>query len=175
MALNDVEKQIVEAVETMLRHDFTILESIDTMVRDGDKLGLAFHKDVEETSHMAQFLHEEIQELFELKNLDSKFHDSLTSAFRKVHGYKYIDDPSFVEAFHKELIAQGVPGEERSKAVGTIPVIIKELSGSKPEEVEPQYGKTMPKQGADWSEKDAGVNTKMDEIRKASQPEQFEK
>jgi len=135
--LNDSEKLLVEAINTMLQHDA--------------KLGLSVH-DNDESNHVSeiergfQHLHGHITEMFALKAAESPFHDSLCQAFGKVHNYKYIDDPTFRIAMEKELLAQGIPLKERNKALDIVPAIVDDLKSD--EEA--------------WSEQNFGFNTELD-------------
>jgi hypothetical protein len=56
----------------------------------------------------------------------------------------------------KEMSATAVPMIERDKAIGFIPSIINELYSEQ----------------RNWSERDAGFNPNLDEIKELSQPEQ---
>lgn len=132
------EKQICEAIDTYLQHDA--------------ELGLQ-DREWEEESHTFQFLHEQINEMFALKAAGMTHHDGICSAFRKVHNYKYVTDPTFSEAMRKELTAQAVPAEERDKALEFVPKIIEEL-----------------KKEDSFDEKDAGFNPNLDEIIGVSKP-----
>lgn len=135
-----------------------LLEAIDGMLQDSVKLGLSIHDDPDEAnkSRGYEYLHGQIDDMFALKASELTFHENVCSAFSKVHCYKYIDDPSFVESMEKEMTATGVPAEERSKACEFVPSIINELK----------------KEQADWAEKDAGFNPNLEEIKETSQPEQ---
>ncbi len=144
--LNDTEKLLVEAINTMLQHDA--------------KLGLSVHDNNGPSGHQSgdgsdrtgeiergfQHLHGHITEMFALKAAESPFHDSLCQAFGKVHNYKYIDDPTFKIAMEKELLAQGIPLEERKKALDIVPAIADELKSD--EEI--------------WSEQNFGFNPELD-------------
>lgn len=145
MALNKNEKLVLEAVDSMLQQDA--------------KLGLSIHdadlKSMGSAERGYEYLHGEIAEMFALKSAELTHSDGVNQAFRKVHNYKYLDDPSFKTAMQKEMVAQAVPAEERDKALGFIPSIISEL---KTEQTE-------------WAEKDA-FNPDLDEIMEVSQPEQ---
>ncbi len=144
--LNETEQPLVEAIDTMLQHDV--------------KLGLKIHdKDLSSKGELErgyEYLHGQIDEMFQLKANELEHHNSVTQAFFKVHNYKYLDDPTFVEALEKEMTGTGVPAAERDKARGFIPKIIDELK----------------KEQADWAEKDFGFHPNMDEIHETSQPEQ---
>jgi hypothetical protein len=142
--LNKTERLLAEAIDTMLRHN--------------PKLGLSFHDGTEETSHFTQFKHEQINEMFELETTDLVHHDGTCSAFNKVHSYKYVDDPKFIEAFKKELSWQAVPDDERAIAEAAVGKVLTKLAK--------EAGiKEFDLQSVGW-------NPKLDEIQEISQPEQ---
>lgn len=145
MALNEQEKMLVEAVDSMLQQDA--------------KLGLSIHDNTDE--HLSaergyEYLHGQIDEMFALKSAELTFSDSINQSFRKVHNYKYLDDPSFKTAMEKEMVAQAVPAEERSKALEFIPAIIQEVK----------------EEQNVWAEKDFGFHPNLQEIMDISNPEQ---
>ena len=145
MALKQPEKLLLEAVKSMLQQDA--------------RLGLSIHDaDLKASSAERgyEYLHNQIDEMFHLKAAELTCSEGVCQAFTKVHSYKYIDDPSFAVAMKKEMVAQGIPKEDREKALAIVPQIIEEV------EVEQ----------SEWAEKDAGFNPNMREIREASQPEQ---
>lgn len=140
------EKNLLESIQTMLQHDV--------------ELGLKIHKDSNEklghSERGYEYLHNQIDEMFALKAAELKHANSVCQAFKKVHNYKYLDDPAFPTAMEKEMVAQAVPAEERAKAIDFVPSIIKELKDDQKE----------------WAEKDFGFNPNMEEIIDVSQPEQ---
>lgn len=144
--LTKTEKMLCEAVDTMLQHDA--------------KLGLKMHdstdKRLGETERGLEYLHGQIDDMFYLKAAELVHAEGVCQAFNKVHSYKYLDDPSFKTAMEKEMVAQAIPAEDRSKAVEFIPSIISELKSEQ----------------AEWAEKDFGFNPALDEIKEASKPEQ---
>lgn len=146
MALNKDEKLIAEAIDSMLQQDA--------------KLGLSIHdKQLEETGTAErgyEYLHGQIDDMFQVKAAELIHAESVCQSFRSVHNYKYVDDPSFITAMEKQMVAQAVPKEERTKAVDFVPSIIKELKTERKE----------------WQEKDFGFNPALNEIREASKPEQ---
>ena len=144
MALNKKENLIVEAMKSLLQQDA--------------KLGLVVHDDVPERSHFFQHLHEQINEMFDLKAAGLTHFEGVCAAFRKVHNYKYVDDPTFEEAMGKEMTAQGIPANEREAAAGIMQAVISELR-------EEQKA---------WGEKDAGFSPDLDDIKELSKPEQHE-
>lgn len=144
--LNKAEQTLVEAIDTMLQHDA--------------KLGLKIHdttaERLGETERGLEYLHGQIDEMFALKAAELVHADGVCQAFRKVHNYKYLDDPSFKTAMLKEMVAQAIPATERDQALDFLPTIISELKEDK----------------QSWAEKDFGFNPELDEIKEASQPEQ---
>lgn len=145
MGLNKNERLLVEGIQSMLQQDA--------------KLGLSFHdsdKEAEKAEQGYKYLHEQIDDMFLLKAAELTHAESVTSAFRKVHGYKYLEDWTFLPAMEKEMINRAVPVAERRKALEFIPKIVEELRSE-------QHV---------WSERDAGFNPKLDEVRKVSQPKQ---
>lgn len=137
--MNKKEKTLTEAVETFLQHKA--------------QLGLQ-EPDWEEESHTFQFMHEQINDLYRLKTSDTTHHTGICAAFRKVHDYKYVTDPTFREALHKELTAQAVPAEELEKALDMVNTVIEEIK----------------EENKNWNEKDAGFNPNLDEIIEVSNP-----
>jgi len=141
MALNESERTIAEAIKNML---------------DDTALGVNAHKDSEdERANTFTFLHEEIEQAYRLATISLEHHDSICSAFSKIHSYKYLNDPSFALSFKGELASRGVPLEECTKALETV-------------------GKMIDKHLKNSNERDAGWNPDLDEIIKASQPPQIE-
>lgn len=98
--MNHTEQQLLEAVGHLFGNN-------------EDALGIVKHK---ETSHTFEHQWNLVEELFALKAVSSNFHEELTSAFRNVHSYKYLDDPTFAIALTKRLTARGVPTKEISNA-----------------------------------------------------------
>lgn len=143
MGLNATEKLLVEAVQSMLQQDAELGLSMHDSNRDEQKHEAGF-----------QYLHEQIDEMFALKAAELTHAEGVTAAFRKVHGYKYLEDWSFLPAMEKELVAKAVPVAERRKALGFIPDIVEEIRSEQKL----------------WAEKDAGFNPKLDEVRKVSRP-----
>ncbi len=142
------------------KNELTLCEAIDTMLQHDAKLGLKMHdatdKRLGEAERGLEYLHGQIDEMFALKAAELVHANGVCQAFQKVHNYKYLDDPSFKTAMEKEMVAQAVPAEDRNKAIGFLPKIIKELKEEK----------------AEWSEKDFGFNPALDEIKETSQPDQ---
>jgi len=145
MALTKNERLLSEAIKSMLSQDA--------------KLGLSIHdenKELDSAERGFQYLHEQIDDMFMLKAAELDHAESVTSAFRKVHGYKYLDDWTFLPAMDKEMISKAVPVVERKKALDFIPKIIDELKAEQ----------------SAWAEKDSGFNPSLDEVRDISKPEQ---
>jgi len=138
MALSNKERLLVEAVSGMM---------------DDIATGTNYHKKSEnqDLSNSASYLHEEIEQAYRLATVNLDHHDSVCSAFSKIHNHKYLDDPSFTLSFEKELTARAVPMEEREKAVKAIDKVRNKLLKEK-------------------AEQDAGFNPELDEIIKVSQP-----
>lgn len=120
MALNKKEALILEALKNAL---------------GAKDLGLNTGK---ETSHFQQFKFEDIQNMMFLKVNDSPFANAIMAAFRKVHSYKYIQEPSFGEAFQKELKAMSIPMKEQRKALNSAHQVMTEMS--KDEDAEQDFG-----------------------------------
>lgn len=126
-----------------------VCEAIDTMLRDKAALGLQdppkSYKDEDE--HSLQYLHEQINEMFAIKAAGLTHHDGACAAFRKIHNYKYVTDPTFGRSLTEEMKAQGIPAKEQEQASKYLAAIIKEMQG-----------------GSDWCERDAGYNPNLEEI-----------
>jgi len=136
----------------------TLVEAIKSMLNSDDEIGLAFHKDDEEnrSERGYEYLHNNIDQLVELKTAELTHATSIMAGFRKVHDYKYIDDPTFKTALKKEMTAMAVPADERAKIETIIDKVIDEVKNEQKE----------------WSEKDSGFNPHLDEIIDMSKPEQ---
>jgi len=93
-----------------------LVESMKNLL-DQDDLGRVEGGSDEEHSHNTQFQWEDIQNSFSVAVRESDFFDSLTSAFYKVHTYKWINDSTFEEALTSELEGQGIPHEEIETAL----------------------------------------------------------
>lgn len=146
--MNNNEKLLVEAMQSFLSSKAKLgLDTDKTATNDNNPEFRGF-----------EYLHGQIDEMFAHKAADLIHHTGICSSFSKVHSYKYLDDDTFSEAMDKEMTAQGIPAQERSKALQFIPAIIKEL-------------KT---EAAEWAEKDFGFHDDLDEIIKISQPQQYE-
>lgn len=149
MSLNNDEKALLEAIKGMFQR--------------GDNLGLKFHDDADgkelhdklAAERGLEYLHNYIDEMFANKAANMTYADAVTASFHKVHAYKYLDDPSFITALEKELVAQAIPANERAKAKSIIADIIEDL-----------------KEGDDWNEKDISYNSNLDEVINVSKPEQ---
>lgn len=145
MSLNKNEKNLLEAVGNMLQQDIA--------------LGLSAHDNDDQeylsTQRGYEYLHNQIEEMFALKAAELTHTDGVCQAFHKVHSYKYLDDPSFKTAMQKEMVAQGIPKDERETAIGWVDDIVQEVSQEQDE----------------WAEKDYGFHPDLDEVIDVSQPE----
>jgi hypothetical protein len=137
------------------QNDKALLEALDNMLKDDEKLGLAHHDkdEADEAERGYEYLHNNIDDSFAVKAAELVHADSVIKAFHSIHSYKYIDDVSFREAFQKELTGMAVPAVEREKAMKFLDDVIEDLRG-----------------GHEFAEKDAGFNPNLDEIRDVSQP-----
>lgn len=145
----------------MRQNEKVICEAINTYLNDDAQLGL--HKGTKETSfkdvprtsdnknldHTLQFMHEQINDLFDSKVADLTHYESICTSFHRVHNYKYITDPSFASTLDKELSAQGIPKDQRLKVEKVIPKVIKELC-------------------SDANEQDFGYHPELDDIMNTS-------
>ncbi len=106
-----------------------LLEAIGSLLTGNAKLGLPLGEKItdKESSHNMQFEWEGITDLFRLKVQDLTHRDAITSTFFKIHGYKYIDDPTFKISFEKDLESQGTPKEEIGKALAAIDEVKDEI------------------------------------------------
>lgn len=135
MALNDDEKLVLEAFNSLLNQDA--------------ELGLSIHDYKDESIERGfEYLHNHIDDLFKVRSAELSHTDGINAAFSKVHTYKYIDDPKFATAMEKEMVAQGIPANERSKAIEFLGKIIDQLKEEQQE----------------WAEKDSGFNPNLDEV-----------
>ena len=114
MTLNTAEKILVEAMESMLKHNA--------------QLGIPKTDENENTSSdgLQQF-HEQINDMFDIKAAGLVHYEGIRAAFHKVHNYKFIDSSGFGIALERELSGQGVPTEEIKQALEILPKIIKEF------------------------------------------------
>lgn len=87
-----------------------------------------------------EFLHHQIDEMFEQKATKFVHYTGICAAFTKTHNYRYITDTKFLEAFDKEMKAQGIPSGERREAMDIIPEMIKELKSDTTEWMESDFG-----------------------------------
>jgi len=138
--MNANERLLTEAIQTYLQH------KVQLGVPDPPK------ELVDADNKSLQHLHEQINDAFEIKTVDLDHHESICSAFRKIHSYQYITDSHFPAALEQELKSRGIPGEESNKALGFIDKVITEMG----------------KEG--WQERDAGWHPNLDEIIEVSQP-----
>jgi hypothetical protein len=73
------------------------------------------------------YLHGQIDEMFANKAAELTHYTGVCAAFSKIHNYKYLDDPLFLEALDREMVGQGIPATERQKALRFVPDILREL------------------------------------------------
>jgi len=134
----------------------TLLEAVKNML-DDVALGDKTHKNRrdEETANTFTFLHEEIEQHYRLSTINLTHHDSICSAFNKIHSHKYLDDPGFALSMRKEMTARGIPLEEQVSALAAVETV---------------RSKFIQETG----EKDAGWNPDLDSIKDVSQPKQIE-
>lgn len=135
MALSRTEQLIAEAVKNML--------GTAAKTGDGDKQYL-------DQSHTFTYLHEEIEQAYSLATIKLVHHDAICSAFSKIHSYKYLNDPTFINSFRGELTARAVPANEIETAIEQVDKVMKKM--------------------LDGAEKDAGWNPDLVGIEKVSQP-----
>lgn len=109
-----------ESVEVKKLHESQIVESISNLLRDPANLGLVGKPESKERFSLTQKMMEDIYEEFALKFVDSPFYESVTRAFRKIHSYKYVSNPTFKLSLEGELKSTGVPTEEIHKALKAI-------------------------------------------------------
>ena len=140
MALKESEQVLCEAIDTMLRHKVAL--GLQDLPEDAQQ----------EEEHSFQYLHEQINEMFAIKAAGLTHHDGVCAAFRKIHNYKYITDPTFRRSVNEEMRGQGIPAKEREQVLEYIPAIIDDV-----------------KKDGDWCERDAGYHPNLDEILKAGQ------
>jgi len=140
--MNADERLLTEAIQTYLQHK--------------TKLGVPDPpKDLADAdSKSFQHLHEQINDMFEVKSIDLVHQEGVNRAFRKVHNYKYVTDPLFTVAMMQEMASQGIPGGEREKAIDLVKTVVEEISD----------------ETNGWQEQDAGYHPDLDEIIAVSQP-----
>jgi hypothetical protein len=139
--MNSNESLLTEAIQTYLQHKVQLgVPEPPEDLADAD-------------SKSFQHLHEQINDMFEVKSIDFTHHEGICRAFRKVHNYKYITDPLFSVAMMQEMVSQGIPGGEREKAADVLKAIVEEISDED-----------------GWKEQDAGFHPDLDEIITVSKP-----
>lgn len=97
-----------------------LVESISNFLRDDAHLGFPGKKDYKERFSLTQRMMEDMYEELALKFVDSPFYESVTRAFRKIHSYKYVSNPTFKLSLISELRSTAVPEEvieETCKAI----------------------------------------------------------
>jgi hypothetical protein len=129
-SLTTIEKTLVEAIGNIFKNNESTL-------------GIVPHKEI---SHGFEFQWNGIEDMFAIKTAKSTFHEELTSAFRDIHSYKYLDDPTFTIALKKRLTARGIPTEEVNNAILYCKEIIETI------------------QKEDFQEKQSGWHPNIDEI-----------
>lgn len=97
-----------------------------------------------EADHNTQFQWEEINDRFALEVKDSDYFIPLTSAFRKIHSIKWLNDSHFGQFLKNELKSQGIPEKDIDIGVAAI----EKLSKS-------------------FKEEDVGFPANLDKIKKA--------
>jgi hypothetical protein len=110
----------------MKDNEKVVLEALQSLLNQRAKLGLSSHEEID-TSNSAQDRWESISEAFKLKIVDSPFFDSISSAFRQTHDYKYVCNPTFKVAFESELKSRGIPHTEIAKAIDAVDSIVETL------------------------------------------------
>ena len=99
----------------MKKTEHKLVEAIGNLFNnDENALGIVKHK---ETSHFYEHQWNIIESMFALKANKSNFYEELTCAFRDIHSYKYLDDPTFAVALTKRLTARGIPTEDIQNAL----------------------------------------------------------
>jgi hypothetical protein len=127
--------------------ELTLVEAISNLFKNKESnLGIV-KQHPKETSYGMQFQWEGLNDAFSLKVADSSFHESLTSAFRDIHSYRFLSDPLFETSFDKRLKAIGIPLVEREKAFKAVSEVRKEWA-----------------EGKEFDEELAGWHPQIDEI-----------
>lgn len=127
----------------MKKQEKLLLEALGGLLSQRAELGLSSHDD-EESSHYSQARWETINSAFKLKISDLIHYDSVSSAFKQTHDYKYIDSPTFKVAFESELKSRAVPTNEVERALSALDSIVESMGNE--------------------TEKDAGWNPNMKDI-----------
>lgn len=135
-----------------------LVEAIDSMLKQDAKLGLSIHKDAgfNSAERGYEYLHGQIDEMFALKACELTHSEGVNQAFKKVHNYKYLDDPSFTTAMEKEMVAQAIPEQDRKSAAKFVEEILEDIK----------------EEQKVWAEKDFGFHPELDEIKEICQPDQ---
>lgn len=105
--MNDVEKSLLNEISSLFN---------DPMIHHKAELGLAKHEKGDD-SNTLETAYNNIDDEFRLEIIDLQFYNSISAAFTKVHGYKYITDRTFDIALEKEMKAMGVPRDEIEKSM----------------------------------------------------------
>ena len=108
--------------------EILLLEAMKNMLDDKAKLGLAIHK-VKETSHTAQFSHQNIENKFKIKLNQPNIimFESISAAFHHTHSYQNIDNPQFELSFRKQMDGMSVPQNEQNLAIKYLDQLRNEL------------------------------------------------
>lgn len=121
----------------LTKNDKALLEAIQLLFEEPTNFGVP---ETETSLKGLEYLHNHINQLYDLKVADSPYSLAIRSSFSKVHSYKYIDDPTFKTALKKELVAQAVPSSECDKAEKAVDDVVKELKNDMDITAEKDYG-----------------------------------
>jgi len=96
-----------------------LVEAVRSMLSDRAKLGLAFHGEPEERSHMVQFQQQGTEDMFRIKinKPEITHYEAVSGAFFHTHSYRNLDDPQFELAFRKQMSGMTVPPDQQDLAV----------------------------------------------------------
>lgn len=119
-------ESIMKEQKNMQKKEQVVLEALQSLLNQKARLGLSTHDEID-ASHSSQDAWESISEAFKLKIIDSTFFDSISSAFRQTHDYKYVSNPTFKVAFESELRNRGIPPIEIKKAIAAVDSIIETM------------------------------------------------
>jgi hypothetical protein len=131
------------------------LSDSEAKLLDAIKKHLGGSNLLQDESYLPQFLYENINQQFRLGVLGLSHEDGICASFYKVHGVKHLNSPLFSEMLECEMKSQGIPADQRKTAIETKELVLKKLL-------------------KEMDEKDAGVHPDIDEIKKVSQPPQYE-
>ena len=107
-----------------------LLEAVKHMLDDAVQLGLSYHGEKEERSHMTQFHWEDVEKMFRVKinQPEITYYELVSGAFRNTHSHKNIDDPAFELSFRKQMGGGAVPNEQQDLAIKYVTELREELS-----------------------------------------------